>query len=147
MASQVAQQEGGGGSGGLFVEISGTGVLNSAEGTSGLFIITVSQPTSSWTVYRRVATFQALSQHLSAMVPTLQACPPVADNQLEAAREGVQGWLHNVLLIPGVAQTPVMRNFLCAEANLPPPGLDIAWSKGSKSSFDDEMEMDELFDR
>ena len=95
-------------------------------------------------------TFNALFQHLAAVVPGIAHCPVQPTLTFEEACDlqgGLQYWMQQLVLIPSVPQTPVMRNFLCAEANLPPPGIEIEWSRGENSSFDDEMEMDELFDR
>jgi hypothetical protein len=68
------------------------------------------------------------------------------DSQLDRARVLLQQWLHQTLLYPGVKESQVLRNFLCANANMPPPRLDITWANRYCPSLD-EMEMDELFDR
>lgn len=101
------------------------------------------------------------------MVPNLPPCPNIlmatyGNESVETLRVHLQHWLQQILNIPIVPQTPVMKNFLCAEANLPPPGLDITWrgddefqdtgeggggGKGHGDEFDDEMDMDDLFDR
>jgi hypothetical protein len=149
-------------------------------------------------VYRRVATFPALAQHLHSTIPGLPPCPNVAAvdaGGTDRLRGELQNWMrqvatlltavrarskrevvlyaalfclrsedcvivslavtlydyHAMLLttsscahppfahgpaaqlvsVAAVPQTPVMRNFLCAEANLPPPGLDITWYRDS----------------
>jgi hypothetical protein len=103
------------------------------------------------------------------MVPNLPPCPNIfmasyGNESVETLRAHLQHWMQQILQIQVVPQTPVMKNFLCAEANLPPPGLDITWTRGDeeeddefqdangvtnggKDDFDDEMDMDELFDR
>lgn len=97
------------------------------------------------------------------MVPNLPPCPNIlmatyGNESVEILRVHLQHWMQQVLNIPIVPQTPVMKNFLCAEANLPPPGLDITWTRGDEEDefqdasgrseeFDDEMDMDDLFDR
>ena len=105
---------------------------------------------------------------------TVEDSSTQAPEQLSVACAELQQWLTQVLLQPGAAQTPVMRNFLCAEANLPPPDLNVTWVRQSRSSLDEvcgapsprtvfplpgaraeqkraraarQMEMDELFDR
>jgi hypothetical protein len=126
-------------------------------------------------VYRRVATFQALAQHLASQVPGLPTCPPHSLNPpsgqgVEDLRAVLQTWMQRLIAVPAVINTPVMTEFLSAEANQPPPGLDISWVRPAASSppgvgqrpgggaggggggsgdgdFDDEMEMDERFDR
>jgi len=122
-------------------------------------------------VYRRLATFSILAQHLSAAVPGLPPCPPHdpaairhPGPEAEALRLALLAWMQQLMAHPAVPQAPVMRNFLWAEANLPPPGLDITWVRdsadsgggggrggegdhGNSEEFDDEMDMDDLFDR
>ena len=95
---------------------------------------------------RRRSTFKALSEHLATMM-TVAPCPlqhctvedssTQAPEQLSVACAELQQWLTQVLLQPGAAQTPVMRNFLCAEANLPPPDLNVTWVRQSRSSLDE----------
>ena len=73
-------------------------------------------------------TFNALFQHLAAVVPGIAHCPVQPTLTFEEACDiqgGLQYWMQQLVLIPSVPQTPVMRNFLCAEANLPPPGIEI----------------------
>mmetsp|Transcript_15191 Transcript_15191/g.19711 ORF Transcript_15191/g.19711 Transcript_15191/m.19711 type:complete len:687 (-) Transcript_15191:416-2476(-) len=165
----------------LMVEIIGFGEMRtiSQQGEEQqhlLYVLSVQQQASAWTVYRRVATFQALTHHLSVMVPNLPPCPNIfmasyGSESVETLRIHLQHWMQQILSIPIVSQTPVMKNFLCAEANLPPPGVDITWTKCSSddeddvddddlfhnaegdekhhddNEFDDEMDMDDLFDR
>jgi hypothetical protein len=39
-----------------------------------------------------------------------------------------------------------MYQFLCVDANMPPPYLEIHWRNSTNGSFD-EMEMDDLFEK
>ena len=45
-----------------------------------------------------------------------------------------------------VLRTQSMYQFLCADANMPPPYLEVHWRHSSTGSFD-EMEMEDMFDR
>lgn len=100
----------------------------------------------SFSLLRRRSTFKALSEHLATMM-TVAPCPlqhcTVEDastqtaEQLTQACAELQHWLTQVLLQPGAAQTPVMRNFLCAEANLPPPQLNVTYVRQSRASLDE----------
>ena len=102
-------------------------------------------------------------------MPGLPPCPPHdpaairhPGPEAEALRLALLAWMQQLMAHPAVPQAPVMRNFLWAEANLPPPGLDITWVRhsadsgggggrggdhGGSEEFDDEMDMDDLFDR
>ena len=70
----------------------------------------------------------------------------------------LERWIQQTLHIPGVAQAPVMRNFLCAEADRPPPGIQFTpvapqaggaaggGAGGGLGEDVDDLEMDEMFD-
>ncbi|CAM9484004.1 unnamed protein product [Chrysoparadoxa australica] len=121
-----------------------------------VYVISVQQPLQTWTCYRRHSSFKSLGEHLASSVPGIGKvphCPKMDDEvkiasseQLDKARVLLQQWLHQTLLCPGVKESQVLRNFLCANANMPPPCLEITWVKNYNPSLD-EMEMDELFDR
>eukprot|EP00611_Tribonema_gayanum_P030049 TRINITY_DN822_c0_g2_i1.p1 TRINITY_DN822_c0_g2~~TRINITY_DN822_c0_g2_i1.p1 ORF type:complete len:725 (-),score=189.64 TRINITY_DN822_c0_g2_i1:946-3120(-) len=137
------------------VELAGYGIVRDVGfAPYPVFVISVQQPMQSWTCYRRYSSFKSLSDHLSNGVRSaLPQCPHMTDDslmssadQLDGARVQLQAWLHQALLIPGVKESKVLQNFLCANANMPPPRLDITWASNYCPSLD-EMEMDELFDR
>lgn len=146
------------------IELAGYGVVRD-PGLSPypVFVISVNQPEQSWTCYRRYSSFKSLGEHLATAIGGLSGmpvCPQVSDEvlfggnisskawaaQLEKARGLLQIWLHQTLVYPGVKESQVLRNFLCANANMPPAKLEITWSNSYCPSLD-EMEMDELFDR
>lgn len=100
---------------------------------------------------------QVLSEHLNKAVQGLPKCPlppsggVAGPEMLRAYRAQLQNWLRHVLLFPAVKELPFINSFLTEHANTPPAYLDIYWGHGrlpgSGSCDDDEMEMDDLFDR
>ncbi|CAM9214326.1 unnamed protein product, partial [Sphacelaria rigidula] len=139
------------------VELAGNGVVRDPGFPPyPVFVISVTQPVQSWTVYRRYSSFRSLGEHLGSTVGGaggLPECPHMthdmlmgSDDQLDRARVLLQQWLHQTLLFPGVKESQALRNFLCASANSPPPRLEIRWASAHCPSLD-EMQMDELFDR
>jgi len=98
-----------------------------------------------------------LSEHLNKAAAGLPKCPlppsgtVVGIDTLRTYRSQLQLWLRHVLMYPAVKELPVITSFLTEQANNPPAYLDIYWGNGRiqelGSGDDDEMEMDDLFDR
>src|SRR3546814_12801220 len=66
---------------------------------------------------------------------------------LEQTRGQLDSWMSMLLCHPMILNTQCMYHFLCGDANLHPPYLEIQWSpKYRKNSFE-EMEMDEMFEK
>ncbi|CAM9553864.1 unnamed protein product [Ascophyllum nodosum] len=139
------------------VELAGHGVVRDPGFPPyPVFVISVTQPLQSWTVYRRFSSFRSLGEHLGSTLggaSGLPGCPHMTDDmlmgsdeQLDRARVLLQQWLHQTLLYPGVRESQALRNFLCANANSPPPRVEIRWASAYCPSLD-EMQMDDLFDR
>eukprot|EP00596_Hydrurales_sp_CCMP1899_P000776 CAMPEP_0119051196 /NCGR_PEP_ID=MMETSP1177-20130426/72895_1 /TAXON_ID=2985 /ORGANISM="Ochromonas sp, Strain CCMP1899" /LENGTH=551 /DNA_ID=CAMNT_0007030321 /DNA_START=447 /DNA_END=2105 /DNA_ORIENTATION=+ len=55
-------------------------------------------------------------------------------------------WLQSISSNPLILRTQSMYQFLCVDANMPPPYLEIHWRNSTNGSFD-EMEMDDLFEK
>eukprot|EP00617_Octactis_speculum_P016196 CAMPEP_0185760366 /NCGR_PEP_ID=MMETSP1174-20130828/19227_1 /TAXON_ID=35687 /ORGANISM="Dictyocha speculum, Strain CCMP1381" /LENGTH=167 /DNA_ID=CAMNT_0028441135 /DNA_START=116 /DNA_END=615 /DNA_ORIENTATION=+ len=124
--------------------------LGHAESPNIFFILSIQQQNNSWLVYRNVPAFQALSVELAPMVANLTPFPTVPPPQqltaqLDPVRDSLQQWMLQILMIPSVPQTAVVRNFLVEQANLPPPRLTVVWYKGGNKASFDEMDMDDLY--
>lgn len=65
---------------------------------------------------------------------------------LEACRTAMDQWLRTMTSNPLVLCTQSMYQFLCFDANMPPPYLEIHWRNSANGSFD-EMDMDDMFER
>lgn len=111
--------------------------------------------------------YQALSEHVRKLVPSLQPCPVLAADctfqreSLNRARMELSAWMQHVMLYATVRDSPVFRRFLMDGANASPPYLDVQWAQGVAQTSGpvaggaylggeedgDDMEMDDLFDR
>ena len=148
-----------------------------------MYAVTVTQPVQSWTVVRSHNDFLSVSNSLSQILVGLPACPvlsaDVTDfentkdiNVLVNARNDLQQWLCEVLMVPGARESPAIRNFLTAGANtfapqfeqviwtqfnvvLPPTSSETINESDASSDFEtrnvssnvnvDDMEMDDMF--
>ncbi|CAM9095120.1 unnamed protein product, partial [Heterosigma akashiwo] len=136
------------------VDIVGYGVVAQTQDGSppfAVYILRVQQPLQSWTCYRRHYNFEVL---VSELTDAGFQCPELApDNAedlsneyLEAVRLQLQHWLHQLLQIPGLADSFIVRNFMCTEPNMPPAHMDLYWAVEYRDNTD-EMDIDMLFDR
>lgn len=134
----------------LAVEVAGFGLSPTIP--HGIFIICVQQESfQAWTVYRQYLNFQELSEQMQILHPGTEKLPYVSTmkndlDSLENARVQINNWLQTVVMNPLILRTQSMYQFLCSEANISPPHLEVHWRSTSNGSFD-EMEMDEMFDR
>jgi uncharacterized membrane protein YgcG len=116
-----------------------------------VYVICVQQESfQAWTVYRRYSTFVNISEQLRSLHPEIIAVPMInetnqAVDRLEHCRGILDHWIQNVVSNPSILRTQSMYHFLCAEANLAPPYMEIHW-RNNNGSFDD-MEMEEMFDK
>lgn len=135
----------------LYVEVSGVGVCRSPSlsvSSYSAFIISVQQESyQGWTIYRRYQTFMALYDHLKSgaqqygFVPPLPQCDPnnFQIQYLESCAAAVDVWLKNIASNMMILRSQFMYQFLCVDANLPPPHLDIYWRKGLAHCVPDDM--------
>lgn len=87
---------------------------------------------SSWVVYRRYANCYPLADHLRGVD---QAVPPLPffyegmrdPHALHTAAVGLEHWLRAILQIPRFGDSAILRKFLCAEANMPPPYFQVCF--------------------
>jgi serum/glucocorticoid-regulated kinase 2 len=117
-----------------------------------VYVICVQQESfQAWTVYRRYSSFVAISDQLRLLHPDISPVPFLAENmstpdKFDQNRDLLDTWMQNVVANPLILRTQSMYHFLCAEANMAPPYMEIHWRNTSNGSFDD-MEMEEMFDK
>ena len=135
------------------VEVGGFGICQTVT-PYVVMVIFVQQPNfHAWTVYRLYESFEALSDQLQQVVPSTTRVPIFDHNNhnieyLEMARGSLDGWIREITSNEFIFRTQSMYLFLCAEANQPPPFLNIHWNASSEEAVGDmDMDMDELFDR
>jgi len=139
----------------LSVEIAGYGVVHGPSPYFMLIICAQQQNFQAWTVYRRVESFGTLADQLRALDPGLPLLPGVdpvtmTPDNMENCRIHINNWLQMLVQNPNYLRTPSMYQFLCAEANSPPAGLEVHWrieeeDGGGDGGMDDEMVMDDMF--
>ena len=115
-----------------------------------IYVICVQQENfQAWTVYRRYTSFTSISEQLRAVHSDILPVPYINEatltvDKLEHCRNLLDTWIQNVVSNPLILRTQSMYHFLCAEANMVPPYLEVHWR--NSGSFDD-MEMEEMFDK
>ena len=140
----------------LYVEVSGYGMCHyppelGSESHSVLVVCLQQENFQAWTVYRRYSQFAILAEQLQTMYTDIVPIPQFDEmdfsvENLELCRTAMNKWLQLVTSNPNVLRTQSMYQFLCFDANMPPPYLEITWRSSMNGSFD-EMEMDEMFDK
>lgn len=134
----------------LRVEVAGFGLTNHAP-RQVIFIICVQQENfEAWYVYRRFQHFQELQEQLMSHQSTLSGLPVIDVNNLnldylEHARHALDRWLQVLASNTYILRLQAMYHFLCNEANLIPPYLDVHLKKPN-SNNQAEMDMDEMFE-
>jgi hypothetical protein len=135
----------------LRVEVAGYGLCQTATPYS-VFVVCVQQDKfEAWTVYRRFNSFQLLREQLLSHHPNLPTIPNFdPDNlrldNLENCRVVLDRWLQMVASNSYILRMQSVYQFLCIDANMPPPYLEIHWRDSSNETCE-EMEMDDMFDR
>mmetsp|Transcript_32028 Transcript_32028/g.47630 ORF Transcript_32028/g.47630 Transcript_32028/m.47630 type:complete len:704 (-) Transcript_32028:565-2676(-) len=106
--------------------------------------VAVTQPVQCWTVLRSHDDFVAVGEALAQSISGLPACPTTthATNNnnsnansnaptvasVASSRNDMQDWLANILMHPGVRDSPAIRNFLTFAANMVPPQFEqVSW--------------------
>lgn len=134
----------------LRVEVAAFGICRTMEPYS-LFVVCVQQEKfEAWVVYRRFNTFQLLREQLVALQPGIPELENVNTDDLnldslEKCRDMLDQWLKLVASNTMILRMQSMYQFLCVDANMPPPYLELHWKDSSNDM--DEMEMDDLFDK
>lgn len=132
----------------LTVEVAGFGICQALPSFT-TFVVSVQQESfQPWTVYRRFQDFHALGGLMNTLheTPDLQMMDP--DNfdlgYLEQCREALNIWLQNVVSNQLILRTQSMYQFLCSEANVAPPYLEMHWRAADDVDLED-MEMDDMY--
>lgn len=135
----------------LKVEVLGFGLCQSPPQPYSVFVVCVQQESfQAWTVYRKYAGFVSLYEQLQSVVTDVTSIPVIDGDSLditylEKARACMDGWIKSIALNPMILCTQSMYQFLCFDANMPPPFLEIHWRSSLNGSFD-EMDMDDMFE-
>jgi hypothetical protein len=135
----------------LTVEVAGFGLCQTITPYSVLVICVQQEQFQAWTVYRRYNSFLALAEQLQILHPNIPSVPRFESDNLsidilESCRVSMDRWLQSITSNPMILRTQSMYQFLCVDANMPPPYLEIHWRNGNNGSFD-EMEMDDMFEK
>jgi hypothetical protein len=69
----------------------------------------------------------------------------LALQNLESCRQSMDAWLRSVTSNSRILCTQSMYQFLCVDANMQPPYLEVHWRNSINGSFD-EMDMDDMFE-
>lgn len=136
----------------LKVEIAGFGLCQTTVPYPVLVICVQQESFQGWTVYRRHNSFMALGEQLKAFYPNLPPLPYFDSNNLsldylENFRFVMDRWLQSLASNPMILRTQCMYQFLCMDANLPPPYLNVYWRQADNQTIYDEMDMEEMFDK
>lgn len=142
----------------LRVEVAGFGLCKTAN-PYGIFIICVQQEKfEAWSVYRRFHSFLLLRDQLISHHPSIPALPSLDANNLspeylEGVRAFLDRWLQSLTCNTYILRMQAMYQFLCVDANMPPPYLEVHWknsvggfSNNNSNSQNTELEMNEMFD-
>jgi hypothetical protein len=135
----------------LKVEVAGFGICKSTNPYS-VFIICVQQEKfEAWTVYRKYNNFLQLRDQLKSNHPSIPYVPSFqADNldleNLQNCRYDLDCWLQSITSDSFILRMQSMYQFLCIEANMPPPYLEVHWRDNTNDSFE-EMDMEDMFDQ
>ena len=134
----------------LTVEVAGYGLCQTSQPYS-VYVVCVQQENfQAWNVYRRYTSFVELSQQVKALYPDTVDLPTVDGESLnfealDQLRSALDKWLRSVINNLMILRTQSMYQFLCADANMPPPYLEIHWRNSENGTFD-EMDMDDMFE-
>lgn len=134
----------------LRVDVSGVGICRTSA-PHAVFIISVQQERyEPWNVYRKFQNFILLRDQLISHNPAIQALPGFDVNNfnydyLESARVFLDRWLQNLSSNTYILRMQSMYQFLCLDANMPPPYLEI-FPRHEVGEANEDIEMDEMFD-
>jgi hypothetical protein len=134
----------------LRVDVTGIGICRTAA-PYAVFIISVQQERyEPWNVYRKFQSFILLRDQLISHNPAIQALPGFDVNNfsfdyLESARVFLDRWLQSLTSNTYILRMQSMYQFLCLDANMPPPYLEI-FPRHAGGESNEDIEMDEMFD-
>ena len=126
----------------LTVEVAGYGLCETAQ-PYALFVVCVQQESfQAWNVYRKYSSFVELSRQVKLLYPQTMDVP-ILDGEslnrevLDNCRQHLDKWLRGVIGNLMILRTQSMYQFLCADANVPHPNLEIHWRDSENGSFDE----------
>ncbi|CAH0487957.1 unnamed protein product [Peronospora farinosa] len=138
----------------LNVLLTGFGIVR--DGTQSDYVVfygTIQQGNgNSWTVYRSFDVFQRLGQQLSMIFgQAVPSCPARMFNlrfpdSLEKTRVELNMWMMQLLQHPPIYQSHVFIDFISADANVPPLGLQNTAVAAPRGGNIGDLDMDEMFD-
>ena len=140
----------------LRVEVAGYGSCKTAVPYI-VFVVCVQQENfEAWTVYRPYRSFEILREQLSALQTDTPVIPPFDysnfnHEHLDQCRAYLDSWLQTVTSNAYILRMQAMYQFLCSDANMPPPYLEVYWGGNEdavttgQQGGDGEMNMDEMF--
>lgn len=132
----------------LRVEVGGFGLCRTNV-PYAVFIICVQQERfEAWTVYRRLNSFTLLRDQLISHHPSIAPLPHLDPNNLdlhylENSRNFLDRWLQGLTSNTYILRMQSMYQFLCIDANMPPPYLEVHWRNNNGNQ---ELEMDDMFE-
>lgn len=143
----------------LLVEVGGVGVCRVST-PYVLFVVTVQQVNfEPWTVYRTYESFSLLRDQICSYSPGIAPLPELdlsnimsSDNHInseaiDSRLELLNTWLKSLATNSLILRMQCMYQFLCFDANMPPPYLEIyTRDSGDNAGGFDEMDMDDMFD-
>lgn len=139
----------------LRVEVAGFGLCKTTN-PYGIFIICVQQEKfEAWSVYRRFHSFLLLREQLISHHPNIPQLPALDANNLsleylENVRSFLDRWIQNLTCNTYILRMQAMYQFLCVDANMPPPYLEVHWKNSigyqQNTSTSADLEMNEMFD-
>lgn len=154
----------------VIISASGRVNVDNNDGSSShrlIHAVSVTQPVTSWTVFRDHVDFTNIGNALSPIIQGLPNCPPapasissaaeIDVDEIVRARNATQNWLTNILQYPGARESPAVIHFLCYDANIVPLHLEgVNWVNFSATvvSHDDpqcraepdELDMADMYD-
>lgn len=134
----------------LNVDVAGFGICKTAQPYVTFVICVQQEKFEAWTVYRRFQSFCILRDQLISHHPAIPQLAAFDHNNfnfeyLESFRDFLNRWLQSLTCNTYILRMQAMYQFLCIDANMPPPYLEIFWGNNNNQD-DDEMDMNEMFE-
>lgn len=145
----------------LRVEVAGFGICKTTVPYTNFVICVQQEKFEAWTVYRRFQSFLILRDQLISHHPAISPLPAIDPANfdllyLEQVRQFLDRWLQSLTCNTYILRMQAMYQFLCIDANMPPPYLEIYWGNsfasqdgnndGNGGDGSEDMEMNEMFE-
>ena len=107
-----------------------------------------------WNVYRKYSGFLTLGECLRQIYRDVIPAVPLINEtdvsweNLERCRRALDNWLKSAIFDEKVLKTQAMYQFLCTEANLTPPYVEVYWNMNSRqlANEPEDMDMQDMFE-